>query len=318
MAPVTLPRRITQALNPASVRTARRPSFYSFSFLSAELLKIRAGYHSAQAVTKKTLFARYKVAIVSIASVLVSGSGIAGIYFGQRSALKSDAVEVQAPAVSTAAASDSPAPEAPKENSGSMPARRAAAERVARSGGESSGPAAAAPATVAEKVGAPSAPVDKDDPPNPTAQVAATKQDLPAGLSATFNESLPHPEKGVLSTPSLDLVAPVASLPAATESGAILSTPARTGGNLREPRLVSSTPPDYPPVAKQVGIEGAVVVNGVIDGSGRVTHMRAISGPALLRGAAIDAIRKWKYEPTVLNGNVVPIEVNITVQFRLH
>ena len=317
LAPVTLPQRTAQPLNPASVtaRTARRPSFYSFSFLSTELLRIRAGYHSAQAVTKKTLFTRYKVAIVSIASVLVSGSGIAGIYFGQRSALKSEPVEVQSAAVSTAAASDIPAPEAPKENSASMPARRAAtAERVARSEGESSGPAAEVPPTEAEKATATSAPVDKND--YPTAQVAATKQDSPSGLSTTLNESLP--QTGELSTPSLGLVAPVASLPATAESGKVLSQPARTGGNLQEPRLISSSPPDYPFVAKQVGIEGAVVVNGVIDASGRVTQMKAISGPALLRGAAIDAIRKWKYEPTVLNGNIVPIEVNITVQFRLH
>ena len=96
------------------------------------------------------------------------------------------------------------------------------------------------------------------------------------------------------------------------------ATPAiKLGGNAQEARLISSVPPVYPALAKSLGIEGTVMVHGVIETSGQVTHMTVVSGPSVLRNAAMDAIGKWKYAPGMLDGKPAATEVNITVDFHV-
>src|SRR5262249_677875 len=65
------------------------------------------------------------------------------------------------------------------------------------------------------------------------------------------------------------------------------------------------------------GIQGAVVVRAIIDREGNVTTASVMSGPQQLRGAAVDAIRQWRYEPYILSGVPVEIETPITVNFLL-
>ena len=64
-------------------------------------------------------------------------------------------------------------------------------------------------------------------------------------------------------------------------------------------------------------MQGAVIVDAVIDEHGTVVEARVVSGPPLLIQAAMDAVRQWKYEPTYLNDEPVPVQLNVTVQFRL-
>ena len=51
---------------------------------------------------------------------------------------------------------------------------------------------------------------------------------------------------------------------------------------------------------------------------GNITQMNVVSGPPLLIQAAMDAVRKWRYEPTYLNDEPVPVQLNVTVTFRLN
>jgi TonB family protein len=91
--------------------------------------------------------------------------------------------------------------------------------------------------------------------------------------------------------------------------------PVKVGGNVKEPRLVTRVMPDYPLVARQAGIQGDVVVKTTIDEKGSVVNMQIVSGPALLRGAALAALRRWKYEPSTLNGQPISIQVLVTIKF---
>lgn len=93
--------------------------------------------------------------------------------------------------------------------------------------------------------------------------------------------------------------------------------PVQVGGRVKPPRLLYGPDPDYPVLAKMSHITGTVVIEAVIDEHGKVTGMRAISGPALLIPAALSAVSKRKYEPTVLDGEATPIDLRVEVTFSM-
>jgi periplasmic protein TonB len=89
----------------------------------------------------------------------------------------------------------------------------------------------------------------------------------------------------------------------------------RVGSNLKGPRQLYSVQPEYPILAKQERISGAVVINAVIDEQGNVVQAHALTGHPLLIPAALKAVLQWKYEPTLLNGTPVAVEMEVTVHF---
>ena len=86
---------------------------------------------------------------------------------------------------------------------------------------------------------------------------------------------------------------------------------------MKQAKLISSTPPLYPVLAKTQHIEGNVRVDALVDENGRISSMKVISGPTLLHQAAMDAIRQWKYQPATLDGKTVPMHLTVTLQFKL-
>jgi TonB family protein len=112
---------------------------------------------------------------------------------------------------------------------------------------------------------------------------------------------------GISSSPRVPALAPPTIQP---------EGPVRIGGDVKEPRLISSALPIYPMGAKQLGVEGDVVVNTTIDKNGSVVGMRVVSGQPLLRQAALDALRRWKYEPSRLNGQPIAVEMQVTIRFH--
>jgi protein TonB len=92
--------------------------------------------------------------------------------------------------------------------------------------------------------------------------------------------------------------------------------PVKIGGEVKEPRLLSSSLPIYPALAKQSNTQGDVVIRATIDKTGHVAHMDVVSGPAVLRQAALDALSRWKYEPSKLDGQPVSIQMSVTIKFR--
>ena len=88
----------------------------------------------------------------------------------------------------------------------------------------------------------------------------------------------------------------------------------RPGGAIREPRKIRDVPAVYPEVARVAKIEGLVILEATIDERGVVTDARVLRSVPLLDAAALDALKQWRYTPTLLNG--VPVRVLMTVTFR--
>jgi periplasmic protein TonB len=93
--------------------------------------------------------------------------------------------------------------------------------------------------------------------------------------------------------------------------------PVRVGGHVRQPKAIVQTLPVYPTLAKQARVQGAVQIDAVLDEQGNVVDMKVVSGPPLLYQAALDALKKWKYEPTYLNDQPIAVEMIVTVSFQL-
>lgn len=81
--------------------------------------------------------------------------------------------------------------------------------------------------------------------------------------------------------------------------------------------LVSATPPAYPIAAKAAGIEGNVILKGVIGTDGKMRDLQVIKGPDELRQAAIDAVMRWVYHPYTHNGAPVNVATTVTVKFTM-
>jgi TonB family protein len=93
--------------------------------------------------------------------------------------------------------------------------------------------------------------------------------------------------------------------------------PLPVGGDVQQAKLISSVAPVYPALAKNQHVSGNVLVDALIDATGRVTTMKIVSGPTLLHQAAMDALKQWKYRPALLDGKPVPMHLTVTIQFRL-
>lgn len=83
-------------------------------------------------------------------------------------------------------------------------------------------------------------------------------------------------------------------------------------------KIVKKTLPVYPPDARAKGIQGAVVLHVKVDRAGKVTEVKATEGHELLRQAAVDAVTMWEFKPVVKDGQTVPFETDITVNFVLN
>jgi len=89
------------------------------------------------------------------------------------------------------------------------------------------------------------------------------------------------------------------------------------GGNVQAARLVNKVQPIYPPLARQTRISGTVKLHAVIGKDGTVQQLQLVSGHPLLVQAALDAVKQWRYQPTLLNGEPVEVETEIDVIFSL-
>jgi TonB family protein len=102
-----------------------------------------------------------------------------------------------------------------------------------------------------------------------------------------------------------------------TASGASQDNPAplRVGGSIRQPRKIVDAAPIYPDAGRRAGIVGTVILEITIGTDGAVTDARVLRSIPLLDDAAIDTVRKWRYQPVLLNGNPVPIIMTVPLTF---
>jgi len=81
--------------------------------------------------------------------------------------------------------------------------------------------------------------------------------------------------------------------------------------------LIQKTPPVYPQAAKMTHLAGTVVLQATIAKDGKIRDLHALSGPDILRQAALDAVKNWRYRPYMLNNEPVEVETSINVVFSL-
>lgn len=93
--------------------------------------------------------------------------------------------------------------------------------------------------------------------------------------------------------------------------------PMHVSEGILQGQLISRVEPQYPVIAVQTKKEGVVMLHAIISRDGRITALEVVSGSPLLVKAALDAVRQWRYRPTMLNGEPVEVDTSITVIFRL-
>jgi TonB family protein len=137
-------------------------------------------------------------------------------------------------------------------------------------------------------------------PPKPAASAAKTPSVPPA-------VSPPAPEPKTIPAPKTP-----APPPKPVEPQRI-----RVGGNVQEAKLVNQPNPVYPPLARQARIQGTVRLDVIIGRDGAIANLQVVSGHPLLVPAALEAVRQWKYQPTLLNGKSAEVVTQIDVNFTL-
>jgi TonB family protein len=88
------------------------------------------------------------------------------------------------------------------------------------------------------------------------------------------------------------------------------------GQNVQIGQLFYRVEPFYPPDAKRQGIEGTVEVRATVGRDGRIRSVQASNGPPQLAEAAVNAVREWRYKPTLLNGQPIESDVDVKITFR--
>jgi protein TonB len=95
------------------------------------------------------------------------------------------------------------------------------------------------------------------------------------------------------------------------------AAPVRVGGNIQAPQKVHNVNPTYPSIAQSARVQGVVIIEAIIGPDGAVQEARVLRSIPLLDAAALDAVRQWRYTPTLLNGVPVPVIMTVTVNFTL-
>ena len=94
-------------------------------------------------------------------------------------------------------------------------------------------------------------------------------------------------------------------------------TAVRIGGSVKAPQQTKKVEPIYPPIAQSARVSGAVILEATIGVDGKVRDVKVLRSLPLLDQAAIDAVRQWEYEPTLLAGVPTPVLMTVTVTFKL-
>ena len=270
--------------------------------------------------------------IAACVAVLVAGLGGGITYFRQHPASAS------APRTAAAAPSVSSAAQASAKDANQLPAITPAGQPYMATGPEvtpaarsnGAAPPVAAPSSSASTVTkAPAPTATHSSAPAPVKQAApgVTSDMMSTALTSRPTTSTRGNEGQADQAPVLDAAAAEGtnSLPImAGASAAPIPLPtiqpegsAKIGGNVKAPKLMNSVPPVYPPTARSSGIQGDVVIETTIDKSGNVVRMHVVSGPLMLRGPALESLKRWKYEPSRLDGEPVEVQMQVIVKFRL-
>jgi protein TonB len=137
--------------------------------------------------------------------------------------------------------------------------------------------------------------------------VGGERNGVPGGTWTSIPDLAPPPP------PAVEVAPPAAVNPPPMAPKRIM-----VGGKVTMARLIHRVDPLYPPLARQMRVSGVVELVGVIATGGRIRELKLLRGNPLLAPAALEAVRQWVYEPTLLNGEPVELIATISVIFRLN
>jgi TonB family protein len=269
---------------------------------------------------------------IALAMVLVSFALFGYSWYRGRKTAALPADQAQVPA---AAPQQQPAVEAPNSDAQAPAAVSAnsqpdnsSVEAADNSAGEATTPAR--PLSVkakASRIAPPPKPATEVTAPDSTTEIGLPPAPLVVDGGRRHATAAAHQNDLQLAPPSLDAVANAGKpgLGGVVSTGpvnlpklaAIAPKRIKVSQGVTQGLLVRQVRPQYPSMAREMRVEGDVVLEAVIGKDGSVSDVRAISGPALLIPPALQAVRQWRYKPYLLNGEPVEVETQIKVQFRL-
>jgi TonB family protein len=141
---------------------------------------------------------------------------------------------------------------------------------------------------------------------------------VPAGIVIPDNDapvSFAYTPREIPSIPKAELV--IDAMPEAPHEEPPAREPLRIGGKIEQPKQIYRSEPIYPVAAKMARVQGVVEIEAVINEEGRIEQIKVVSGHPLLNDAAVDCVRKWKYEPGRLNDRIIEMPIKISVRFQL-
>jgi len=152
---------------------------------------------------------------------------------------------------------------------------------------------------------------------------AAAKRRQAPGAPASSATSSGSPQETSKPASAPEGVHPTDQFPAGSDAPA--ASPARGTGSDRvslsaeiaQSLLVTKIVPTYPPLAREARVQGEVVLDVAISKEGTIEGLRTLTGHPMLIPAAIDAVKRWRYKPYLLNGEPVPVQTQVTVNFSL-
>ena len=149
------------------------------------------------------------------------------------------------------------------------------------------------------------------DEPLPPAQFPSTSVGVPGGIDyGQSGTALDNVLQGMLGNPTPQPPPLRASKPTPPQR-------IRQGGWVIAAKLIFQPRPEYPQLARLARVEGDVEFEAVISKDGTIEDLKVLKGHPLLVKAALEAVRQWRYQPTLLNGEPVEVITEITVNFKL-
>jgi TonB family protein len=272
------------------------------------------GGDKAYAWSKESTSRKSRVGSIAVAAAVILGLGAGAGFYHWQQVSRSEANVAAATQTATldpnsaadANTTDSGAPATAAAPSAGYSAQPPTARTKTKTPGGGTQPAASAPQSVAP---AEDTPQFVEGP-----EVAEMRMSKPTAAAHSTNQAAPSIAADV---PSAAEGASAGGILSDSDSGGPAAPPTRTSTGAQQPRLLSAPEAVYPYGARAEHVQGDVAVDILINEAGNVTTMTVISGPTLLRSAALDALRRRKYAPAMLDGKPIPAHVVVITHFQL-
>ena len=151
--------------------------------------------------------------------------------------------------------------------------------------------------------------IKEDEAPPPVMSTGGVVGGVPGGI--------PGGQLGGVIGGIISSTSSLAAVPKLAPKGVVPVQRVRVSQGVVKGLLMNRVEPTYPTVAREARIHGEVVLTAVIDKDGNVENLQLVSGHPMLAPAAINAVKRWRYKPYLLNGQPVEVETTITVNFEL-